>query len=168
MLSTWSTSKSEPVRRKVRGRKEEEMVEKPSVIANYVKNMGRVDTADQYCVTYCFFRRTLKWWRKLFFWGLEVSVINAYILYVESYKNSFQSNDPHKVREGDSHGLCWGFPLSWWCMHKRKNFHVRQPAETEWNAARDYPTSREKTKIAIVCSKRNVPGGRKEGNNIHL
>jgi hypothetical protein len=33
MLSTWSTSKSEPVRRKVRGRKEE-MVEKPSVIAN--------------------------------------------------------------------------------------------------------------------------------------
>ena len=54
MLSTWSTSKSEPVRRKVRGRKEEEMVEKPSVIANYMKNMGRVDTADQYCATYCF------------------------------------------------------------------------------------------------------------------
>ena len=54
MLSTWSTSKSEPVRRKVRGREEEEMVEKPSVIANYMKNMGGVDTADQYCATYCF------------------------------------------------------------------------------------------------------------------
>jgi len=61
MLSTWSTSKSEPVRRKVRGREEEEMVEKPSVIANYMKNMGGVDTADQYCATYCFLRRTLKW-----------------------------------------------------------------------------------------------------------
>ena len=76
MLSTWSTSKSEPVRRKVRGRKEE-MVEKPSVIANYMKNMGGVHTADQYCATYCFLRMTLKWWRKLFFWGLEVSIINA-------------------------------------------------------------------------------------------
>jgi hypothetical protein len=54
MLSTWSTSKSEPVRRRVRGRKEEEMVEKPGVIANYMKNMRGVDTADQYCVTYCF------------------------------------------------------------------------------------------------------------------
>jgi hypothetical protein len=32
MLSTWSTSKSEPVRRKVRGRKEEEMVEKPVLL----------------------------------------------------------------------------------------------------------------------------------------
>jgi hypothetical protein len=30
MLSIWSTSKSQPVRRKVRGRKEEDMVEKPS------------------------------------------------------------------------------------------------------------------------------------------
>jgi hypothetical protein len=63
------------------------MVEKPSVIANYMKNMGGVDTADQYCETCCFLRRTLKWWRKLFFWGLEVSIINAYILYVESCKN---------------------------------------------------------------------------------
>ena len=55
MLSTCSTSKSEPVRRKVRGRKEE-MVEKPSVNANYMKNMGGVDTADQYCATYRFLR----------------------------------------------------------------------------------------------------------------
>jgi hypothetical protein len=54
VLSTRSTSKSEPVRRKVRGRKEEEMVEKPSVIANHMKNMGGVDTADRFCATYCF------------------------------------------------------------------------------------------------------------------
>jgi hypothetical protein len=64
------------------------MVEKPSVIANYMKNMGGVDAADQYCAIYCFLRRTLKWWRKLFFWGLPVSIINAYILYVECCKNS--------------------------------------------------------------------------------
>jgi hypothetical protein len=95
MLSTWSISKSESVRRKVRGRKEEEMVEKPSVIANYMKNMGGVDTADQDCATYCFLRRTLKWWRKLFFWGLEVSIINAYILYVESCKNSSSNPVSH-------------------------------------------------------------------------
>jgi hypothetical protein len=72
MLSTWSSSKSEPVRRKVRGKKEKEMVEKPSVVVNYMKNMDRVDTADQYFATYCFLQRTLNWWRKLFFWGLEV------------------------------------------------------------------------------------------------
>ena len=167
ILSTRIASKSEPVRRKVRGRKEDEMVEKPSVIANYTKNMGGVDTADQYSATYCFLRRTLKWWGKLFFCGLEVSILNVYVLYVESCKNSNSNPMSHKVQEGASHGPCWGFPSRWWCIHKRKNFHVRQPAETEWNAARDYPTSREKTQrlhsvLQTKCARW------KEGDNIHL
>ena len=29
----------------------------------------------------CFLRKSLKWWRKLFFWGLKISLINSYILY---------------------------------------------------------------------------------------
>jgi len=37
-----------------REKEEEEVVEKPSVIVNYNKNMGGVDTADQYMATYCF------------------------------------------------------------------------------------------------------------------
>jgi hypothetical protein len=69
MLSIWSTSKSKPVRRKVRGRKEEEMVEKPSVIANYMKNMCGIDTADEYCATYCFLRRTLIGGKKIILLG---------------------------------------------------------------------------------------------------
>jgi len=64
------------------------MVEKTSVIAKYMKNIGGVDTADQYCATYCFLRRTLKWRGKLFFWGLEASIIKAYVLYKESCNNS--------------------------------------------------------------------------------
>jgi hypothetical protein len=76
------------------------MVEKPSVIANYM-NMSGVDTADQYCATYCFLRRTLKWWRKLFFWGLEVSIINTYILYMESCKNG-NSNPMSHIKLGIS------------------------------------------------------------------
>jgi len=35
-------------------REKEEVVEKPSVIVNYMKNMGGVDNADQYMATYCF------------------------------------------------------------------------------------------------------------------
>jgi hypothetical protein len=161
MLSTWSTSKSEPVRRKVRGRKEEDMVEKPSFDCKLHEEHGRVDTADQYCATYCFLQRTLKWWRKLFFWGLEVSIINAYILHVESCKNSNSNPMSHiKFRRELVMALVG-------CIHKRKNFHVRQRAETEWIAARDFPTSREKTQrlysvLQTKCARW------KEGNNIHL
>ena len=43
--------------------------------------MNGVDRADQNSVYYRFIRKTRKWWRKLFFWLLEVSVVNSYILY---------------------------------------------------------------------------------------
>ena len=43
--------------------------------------MAGVDRADHYASTYCFLRKSLKWWRKMSVWGLEASVINSYILY---------------------------------------------------------------------------------------
>jgi hypothetical protein len=155
MLSTWSTSKSQPVRRKVRGRKEEEMVEKPSVIANYMKNVGGVDTADQY-VRHSFLRRTLKWWRKLFFWGLEVSIINAYILYVESCKNSSSNPMSHiKFRRELVMALVGDFRQGGSASTRGRTF-------TSDNEQRLNAHPEKKHKDCIVYSKRNVPGGRKE------
>ena len=68
---------------------EQQNVEKPKVVINYTKSMGGVDRADQYASTYCFLRKSLKWWRKMFFWGMEMSCINSYILYkcVKENKN---------------------------------------------------------------------------------
>ena len=43
--------------------------------------MGAVDRADHYCVFYSFTRNTLRWWRKILFWLLEVYVVNSFILY---------------------------------------------------------------------------------------
>ena len=80
MLSTWSTSASEAVHRRTKSN-QVEVVHKPSVVVNYNKHMGGVDVADQYASTYCFLRKTLKWWRKFFFWNLEIAIINAYILH---------------------------------------------------------------------------------------
>ena len=51
-------------------------VNKPEMVLEYTANMGGVDRADQYASTYCFLRKSLKWWRKLFFWGFEMCVIN--------------------------------------------------------------------------------------------
>ena len=32
-------------------------------------------------VSYSFIRKSVKWWRKLFFWLFEVTLVNSYILY---------------------------------------------------------------------------------------
>ena len=40
-----------------------------------------VDKLDQFATYYSFLHKSVKWWRKIFFWILEVAVINAYIIY---------------------------------------------------------------------------------------
>lgn len=59
---------------------------KPDVIIDYTKHMGGVDRSDHFISSYQFMRRTKKWYRKLFFWLLEVAIIDAYILYQELQK----------------------------------------------------------------------------------
>lgn len=45
------------------------------------KFMLGVDKLDQLMSYYSFLHKSVKWWRKIFFWCLEVVVINAYIIY---------------------------------------------------------------------------------------
>jgi hypothetical protein len=95
MISIWSTSASEPVRRKIKGNQGEQVImQKPSVAVNYM-NMKGADSADQYTTSYCFLWKTVKWWLKLLFWGMEVSIINTYTLYKEVYKKNKKQPTTH-------------------------------------------------------------------------
>ena len=52
--------------------------QKPIAVDRYNYSMNGVDRADQYTVYYSFVRRSVKWWRKVFFWMMEVAVVNSY------------------------------------------------------------------------------------------
>ncbi len=43
-----------------------------------------VDKLDQLVSYYSFLHRSVKWWRKVFFWLLEVAVVNSYIIYKQN------------------------------------------------------------------------------------
>ena len=58
--------------------------EKPVAIECYTKNMGGVDSADQYNSYYALTKRSYKWWRKVFMHLLVTAVSNAYILHRSS------------------------------------------------------------------------------------
>ena len=84
MYSTHHNGTTEEVERRKRGG-EAERIQKPSVICDYTKNMGSVDRFDHYSVSYNFERKTVKWWRKTFYWLLEVAVVNSYILWCQCH-----------------------------------------------------------------------------------
>ncbi len=54
---------------------------KPEAIVQYNKYMGGVDRADQLLSYYGFGHRTVQWWRRAFFFLLDMAVVNGYICY---------------------------------------------------------------------------------------
>ena len=54
--------------------------EKQICIIDYTSKRKAVDRRDHLCTSYNFTKKTLKWWRKMFFWLLEVAIVNCYVL----------------------------------------------------------------------------------------
>ena len=50
------------------------------MVHHYIKHMLGVDLMDQMTAYYSFQRKSIKWWRKVFFFLLEDTVNNAHIL----------------------------------------------------------------------------------------
>ena len=55
--------------------------QKPTVVQNYNAWMSGVDNSDQLLQYYNFNRKTIKWWKKVFFHFLSLGIINAQKLY---------------------------------------------------------------------------------------
>ena len=53
------------------------------MMIQYNKYMSGVDANDQLLKYSHFSRRTLKWWKKVFFRLLNICMVNSYILYKE-------------------------------------------------------------------------------------
>ncbi|XP_035829688.1 piggyBac transposable element-derived protein 4-like [Aplysia californica] len=56
---------------------------KPSCILDYCSKMGGVDLMDQVTSYYEISRRSLKWWRKLAFYLMDLCLVNAFQLYLK-------------------------------------------------------------------------------------
>ncbi|XP_011135111.1 piggyBac transposable element-derived protein 4 isoform X2 [Harpegnathos saltator] len=136
----------------------EQLITKPRVIFDYTDN--NVNTADQYAVSYCFIRKTLKWWRKLFFWGFESAIVNAYILYKEcAVKNDDIPITHLQFRKKLLMELIGDFRAPKLRSEPVSDSDKEQRLENIPHFI--FQLSGSKTKDCVVCSKPNVPGERK-------
>jgi hypothetical protein len=81
------------VSRTINARKQQ--VEAPKSLADYQVNMKGVDLCDQMSGYYQLHHRSKKWWRRLFFYLLAVSVHNAYIVAKACHRESALRKWPH-------------------------------------------------------------------------
>ena len=56
-------------------------VMRPEVVLNYDKYMGGVDRSDQLLTYSTFQAKTLKWWKRVTFHVISLTILNSYIVY---------------------------------------------------------------------------------------
>uniref|UniRef100_A0A0B7BRJ8 PiggyBac transposable element-derived protein domain-containing protein n=3 Tax=Arion vulgaris TaxID=1028688 RepID=A0A0B7BRJ8_9EUPU len=65
----------------------------PSTMASYNKSMGGVDKFDRLGSCYTVGRKSIKWWRYLFNFLLQTSIINSWIIYSNSDRSHPKAKD---------------------------------------------------------------------------
>lgn len=130
---------------------------------DYNERMGGVDAADHYISSYMFVRKSKKWWRKMFFWLLEGSVVNSFLLY-----NMYQQNIGNKCCESKKFREMLFLQLVGDFRNpsgKRRGRPSTSDKEERLNQKphfiASFPGVNQK-KDCAVCSNRKVPGQRRE------
>ena len=83
MLSTLHANTSEM--RQVRSKNGLKDTRKPACVITYNDYMLGVDRADQLIAYYPFDRKSLKWWKKVFFYLLSMAVCQSFVIYKIKY-----------------------------------------------------------------------------------
>lgn len=151
MLSTLYGNATQAVSR-IKKNGVREVIKKPTVICKYNKSMGGVDLADQYIAAYSFSRKTVKWWRKVFFWLVETSIVNSFILFK-------LNTDQKKLRQIKFRKMLVKELIG----NVRNNNKRGRPSDVDENERLNgklhlpYALEGRKTKDCVVCSDRR-PG----------
>ena len=135
------------------------MMEKPQVVVDYNDYMLGVDKLDQLASYYSFLHKSVKWWRKVFFWCVEVAVINAYIVYKEQAQSIEVRPMCHlafrrQLIEHLSEPLRSTAPPG-----PRRGPRVRQSLE-RLQPVRHFMKKGDKRRDCVVCSNREEGGSR--------
>lgn len=87
MLTTMHNMSVTTVLKRPKGERDKRPLSCPTCIADYNQHMGGVDLMDQQLSYYSLTqRRTLKWWKKVFWHLIDITVVNSWII--------FRSNNP--------------------------------------------------------------------------
>lgn len=139
-LSTKHQATASDVSIRARGGREE--VTKPDVIIDYNMNKTGVDRVDQLSSYYPFCRKTLKWWKKLFFHMFLIAVVNGWVVYREVTGKKVSMADFMRAL-GKQFADCGG-------VEQREDVNSRPATSADRTFGRHFP---EKVP-ATVCKKK--------------
>ncbi|XP_069697349.1 piggyBac transposable element-derived protein 4-like isoform X1 [Periplaneta americana] len=160
VLNIWHNPVTSEVSRKTA--KKVKVFQKPVAVLDYTSKMGGVDRADHYCLSYGFLKKSLKWWRKLYFWILEISLVNSFHLYNLNQQSKNLPTVSHlEFRKKIIVGLVGNVRNK---ISRKRGRPSTNDTEDHLNGTLHLIRAHERkvTKDCEVYSNRKVKGGRKE------
>ena len=125
----------------------------PRALKQYTLYMNGVDRADQLRSTYNICRKASKWWKYLFWFMVDVSICNAFILMKESINHQISTKNGRtrvrtqlEFRRNLAHQLLGGF-------RKRKR-DISGNAQTR--GLMHWPTEFDKKRTCKQCAKKKI------------
>ena len=89
LLSTAHNQSVTSVMKRPKGSREKVPVVCPTCVQDYNLYMGGVDLSDQYLNYYSLTqRRTLKWWKKVFWRMIDITILNSWIIFHANFPES--------------------------------------------------------------------------------
>jgi hypothetical protein len=123
----------------------------PESIKLYNQFMNGVDHADQLRATYNTARKTLKWWKYLFFFLFDVAIVNSYLLMRESTNHEIQTKGNRtrvrtqmEFRMNLAHQMLGGF-----ISKRKRQAEVQEPAQPNQH---HWPTIMPKKRTCKQCA----------------
>ncbi|CAH1971335.1 unnamed protein product [Acanthoscelides obtectus] len=104
------------LRTKMRG--ERESVNCPESIADYNTFMGGVDKFDQLMSTYSIAQKSRRWWLKLFYYFIDMAIVNSYVMDKDSAKKQRRRYLSHL----EFRSQLVNETISSFCSRKRKGY----------------------------------------------
>lgn len=139
-----------------------EMIDCPLLVRDYNKNMGFVDKLDMLKAIYELNRKSKKWWHRIFWYLLDISLVNSYIIFKER-SNTLQSATL-KLKDFRI-AVCTGLigadeslpqrgrPLS---LNSQNHFKVTVPQEIRYDSCAHMPVHGTSRRCA-QCSTTSLP-----------
>ena len=118
--------------------------------------MAGVDRLDQRMSYYSFARKSVRWWRKVFFWLVEVMVVNAYTLYIQNSAPAQRKISHKEFRRQLVLELCHDQIAS--TLHRQPHNHDQTLERLQ---GRHFPDESDVRRDFRVCSRRGSGGTRR-------
>ena len=138
-------------------RKTKEVVKNPEAVIQYKAKMGGVDRLDQKIKPYECLRKSVRWYRKLFFHLMDITLVNAHIVYE---KSGDEKCSLLQFRHTVIHGLLEKYAM------ERKLSKGGRPSKTDPPVrlterhfpTHNPPTAKKKFPSSLLQKKRNEVG----------